>query len=94
MFQNLHKDEEEWAEEDQMEYLSAKMDELIMKQCDENTETGVIEVYDEDQKKDKEPVLEERKKTTMKPQETPKTTTKRGPKKRERKECEKQSNLN
>ena len=68
MFQNLEKDKEEWTEEDQMEYLSAKMDELIMKQCDENAETGVIEVHDEDQKKDKEPVLEDCLKNSRKTQ--------------------------
>ena len=74
-----------------MEYLSAKLDELIMKRCDENAETGVVEVYDEDEKKDNEQVTEEVGKTTQKTQEKPKTTAQRKTKKRERKEFEKQS---
>ena len=32
-----------------MEYLSQKMDELLLKRYDENAETGVIQVVDENQ---------------------------------------------
>ena len=54
IFQNLQKVETEQTEEDQTDYLCAKMNELIMKRCDENTETAVIDVVDENTEKGKE----------------------------------------
>ena len=67
MFQNLQKVETEWTEEDQTDYLCEKMNELIMKRCDENTETAVIDVVDENTEKGKESEPEKEQEAAPKP---------------------------
>ena len=86
MFQNLQKVETEWTEEDQTDYLCARMNELIMKRCDENTETGVIDVVDENTEKCKESQPEKEQEAAPKPKS--KAAMPRKMKKRGQKEAE------
>ena len=46
LFKNLQKSEECWTEEDQMEYLQARMEELAMKESEVN-ENGVVTIAQE-----------------------------------------------
>ena len=48
MFKGFQKDASELTEEDLLEYMAAKMEELQLKQSEVNEETGVIEIVEEE----------------------------------------------
>ena len=55
MFKNLQKDEENWTEEDHLDYLQTKMEELALKESEVN-DKGVVQIAGEDSKeKSQEP---------------------------------------
>jgi TolA-binding protein len=58
LFLNLQKDNEEWTEEDQLMYLQAKIDELILKDAEQDEESSESETEETEPIKEHEKAAE------------------------------------